>query len=107
MKEKKGTEPPVKYWVPSISPSAIVLYRGAEFPQWNESLFLASLSARHLNRYDPKTRREERFFDNENRVRDVKVDSQGALWYSTDEGHLYKLTAAKTEKPGPPAVKSK
>lgn len=33
---------------------------------------------------------------------DVLVDSKGALWYSTDEGHLYKLTAAK-----PAVAKSK
>lgn len=98
VKEKKGTEQPVKYWVPSISPSAIVLYRGSEFPQWNESLFVASLSAQHLGRFDPKSQREERYFENENRVRDVRVDAQGALWYSTDEGHLYKLTAAKPAK---------
>ena len=45
---KPGMEQPVKYWVPSISPSGAVFYTGKLFPKWDGSLFTGALSGRML-----------------------------------------------------------
>ena len=49
-KSKKGLEQPIKYWVPSISPSGMDFYRGKKLSKWTGSLFIANLSSKHLRR---------------------------------------------------------
>ena len=43
---KEGMEQPVKYWVPSISPSGMAFYTGTLFPSWKGSLLPARCLAR-------------------------------------------------------------
>jgi glucose/arabinose dehydrogenase len=91
-----GTEEPVSWFVPSISPSGMLVYEGAMFPDWQGDIFLANLSSKHLRRVriTKKTRvQEEELFAAEGwRVRQVRTDKAGAIYFSTDEGGLFKVT---------------
>jgi len=46
----EGMEQPVYFYVPSIAPTGMSFYTGADFPNWRDNIFLGSLSYRHLNR---------------------------------------------------------
>jgi len=49
---KAGMVQPLRYWVPSISPSGMMFYTGKEFPPWRGNLFLGALSGRALVRLE-------------------------------------------------------
>lgn len=92
---KKGMEQPIKYWVPSISPSAITFYTGDKMSEWKGNLFLALLSGMHLRRLELKgtsvVSEEELFKDLGWRFRNVRTGPDGHLWVSTDEGKLARI----------------
>ena len=97
---KPGMEQPVKYWVPSISPSGAVFYTGKLFPKWDGSLFTGALSGRMLVRLTVNGHAitgEERLLQNLNeRIRDVRQGPDGALWLLTDNsaGRILRVTPA-------------
>ncbi len=92
---KAGTEQPIVYWVPSISPSAITFYEGTTFPEWKNNIFLACLGEQHLRRLvmDGKkvVKQEELIKDLDWRFRNVRTGPDGNMWFSTDEGKIGKL----------------
>lgn len=92
----KGTEPPIHHWTPSIAPSGFVIYESLALPEWRGLFFSGALAQTHLNIVEIKDGRsvkEERLFkEDKQRVRDVRQAPDGTLWYSTDEGHLYRLS---------------
>ena len=72
---KEGMEQPVKYWVPSISPSGIAFYTGTLFPSWKGSLFTGALLARCWcgSRSGQCVTGEERLLEDLNeRIRDIR-----------------------------------
>jgi aldose sugar dehydrogenase len=85
---KDGMEQPLKYWVPSISPSGLTFYTGKLFPKWSGSLFTGALSGKMLVRLQLNghaVTSEERLLPNLNeRIRDVRQGPDGALWLLTD-----------------------
>jgi glucose/arabinose dehydrogenase len=85
---KDGMEQPIKYWVPSISPSGLTFYTGKLFPKWSGSLFAGALSGKMLVRLQLNghaVTSEERLLPNLNeRIRDVRQGPDGALWLLTD-----------------------
>ena len=96
--EAPGMEPPLLHWTPSIAPSGMAFYTGAEFPRWRGDLFVGALVGRHLRRV---VLRGEQAVEQEvlldrlaERVRDVRQGPDGALWVLTDEsdGALYRIT---------------
>lgn len=94
--EKAGLEQPLIKWVPSISPSGIVFYTADRFNKFKDNLFLATLSGQHVHRVvfdkNMKILKEEKLFENLNeRFRQVKQGPDGALYFSTDSGKIYKL----------------
>lgn len=93
--EKAGTEPPVVYWVPSISPSGMDFYRGDKFPQWKHQLFVGCLSGQHLRRIkivDQKVvEQEELLTDQKWRIRQVRSGPDGFLYLSTDNGLIVRI----------------
>lgn len=97
---KEGTEQPVYYWDPVIAPGGMTLYSGAMFPGWNGNLLVAGLREKHIARLVIQNDRvvgEERLLtDLGERVRDVAVGPDGAVWAITDEtdGKLVRLAAA-------------
>jgi len=97
---KAGTEQPVYYWDPVIAPGGMTLYQGAMFPGWDGNLLVAGLKEKHIARLVLENNRvvgEERLLtDLGERVRDVAVGSDGAVWAITDEqnGKLVRLATA-------------
>lgn len=92
----EGVEPPVHHWTPSIAPSGLVIYSGKMFSAWNGLFLSGALALTHLNLVeikDGKSVNEERLFvDDELRIREVEQAPDGALWYSTDEGSLFRVS---------------
>lgn len=100
---KEGLEQPVKYYVPSIAPGSLLIYRGKAFPAWQGSLFSGALKLMHLNRVvlDDEGRAigEERLLKSLNeRVRSITESEEGWIYVATDNGNLYVLTPAGVKK---------
>jgi aldose sugar dehydrogenase len=91
--QKSGYEQPVYYWDPSISPGGIAFYTSNNIPEWNNNLFVASLSGKHIIRLvldGKKVTGEERLLESEGqRFRDVAMGKDGKLYAITDEGRMY------------------
>ncbi len=92
-KWKKGFTKAIKYWVPSIAVSAITIYKGKEFEEWNGFALITSLkdmSLRTLDFSNLEDVKEKIIFKNKiGRIRDIEVHpitgkifflSQNALW---------------------------
>ena len=96
-----GTEQPVYYWDPVIAPGGAIFYQGAMFPGWDGNLLVAGLKEKHIARLVIQNDRvvgEERLLtDLGERVRDVAVGADGAVWAITDEddGKLVRLAATQ------------
>jgi glucose/arabinose dehydrogenase len=92
---------PIKYWVPSITPSGMAFYTGERFPKWKGNLFVGALKFQLLVRLEldgEKVTREERLLQNlGERIRDVRQGPDGALWLLTDSGNgrVLRVTPAK------------
>lgn len=93
---KQGMEQPVKYYVPSIAPSSLLLYQGKAFPKWQGNLFAGALAMTHLNRIVLNNAgdavAEQRLLEDlDERIRNVIEDAQGNLILSTDSGRILRL----------------
>ncbi|GAA6767303.1 PQQ-dependent sugar dehydrogenase [Flavobacterium sp. CGRL1] len=95
IQQKEGMEQPVYYWDPVISPSGMTFYTGNRVPEWENNLFIGSLSGQHIARLvikDNKVVGEERLLTGEGqRFRDITQGGDGALYAVTDQGRLYKI----------------
>ena|SRR6218665_110639 len=93
--QKAGTEQPVYYWDPVVSPSGVTFYTG-NIEEWKNNLFIACLSGEHINRIvikDNKVVGEERLLlDQKERFRDVLNGMDGNLYGITDSGKLYRIS---------------
>lgn len=99
---KEGLEQPLHYWDPSIAPGALVVYRGAMFPEWDGNFLVAALKFQLLSRMQRDETgafvAEERLFEGEyGRIRDVVIAPDGALLMVTDEdnGALLRVSRAQ------------
>jgi glucose/arabinose dehydrogenase len=83
-----GMEQPLKYWVPSIAPSGFALYDGDRFPQWQGSFLVGALVDREVRRVtlnaNGTTSEEALFSELDERIRDVRVSPDGAVYLVTD-----------------------
>ena len=95
IQQKEGMEQPVYYWDPVISPSGIIFYKGNKIPEWQNNLFVSSLSARHIDRLvieNDKVVGEERLLTQvKERFRDITQGKDEALYAITDSGKLFKI----------------
>ncbi|HVV28699.1 MAG TPA: PQQ-dependent sugar dehydrogenase [Rhizomicrobium sp.] len=93
---KEGLEQPVYYWDPVIAPSGLAYYRGNLFPQWKNSLFAGALRGMGVYRLEIKDRKvvaeEPLLSDLRQRIRDVRVGPDGAVYVLTEQKALLKLT---------------
>ncbi|UFN51228.1 PQQ-dependent sugar dehydrogenase [Roseomonas sp. OT10] len=96
---RPGMADPLRWWVPSISPSGAAFYDGDRFPGWKGSLFLAGLNPPNLTRLTTEGDRvtgEERVLANPPRLRQVLQGPDGLLYLLTDEsdGRILRLEPA-------------
>jgi glucose/arabinose dehydrogenase len=97
---RQGMEQPIKQWTPVIAPSGMAFYTAELFPRWKNNLFIGGLASTALVRLEvdgEKVTKEERLLrDMGERIRDVRVGPDGALWLLTDSsrGMLLKVTPA-------------
>ena len=97
----EGVTDPLHYWDPSIAPSGMAFYTGDEFAQWQGDLFVGALKMRKLVRLRIKdekvTEEEDLLTDLGERIRDVRMGPDGALWLLTDssDGKVYRIRPAK------------
>ena len=93
--EADGMQQPLQYWVPSIGPSGLAIYRGKMFPEWQGDLLLGSLINEELRRLQLRgnevTEDEAIFQEIKGRVRDVRVLSDGSIVALTDEGDVFHI----------------
>lgn len=93
--QQTGMEQPVYYWDPVVSPSGMTFYAGKRVPEWQNNLFIGSLSGMHIVRLafkDNKVAGEERLLAGEGqRFRDITQGKDEALYAVTDQGRLYKI----------------
>ncbi|MNI34464.1 Soluble aldose sugar dehydrogenase YliI precursor [compost metagenome] len=79
---------PIYYWDPVIAPSGMAFYDSDAAPAWKGSLFIAGLAGRHLARLtldgDRVVGEERLLTERKQRLRDVEVGPDGALWVLTE-----------------------
>ena len=85
--EMNGMEQPIKYWVPSIAPSGMMLYDKDLFPEWTGSIFVSSMkpgSVRRLELEGTQIIGEHIIFDDLSRIRDIAFLPNGSILLATD-----------------------
>ena len=95
-KWKPGFTKAIKYWVPSIAVSSMIIYKGDEFKEWNGDALITSLKDQSLRKIKFK---ENEFFDekiifkdNIGRIRDIEIQEKtGEIFLITDEGSIWRL----------------
>ena len=95
-KWKPGFTKPIKYWIPSIAASAMIIYKGEEFKEWNGDALITSLkdqSLRKIKFKDNKFLKEEIIFKgNIGRIRDIKIKKKtGEIFLLTYQGSLWRM----------------
>ena len=92
-KWKPGFTKAIQYWVPSIAVSAITIYNGLEFKEWNGKALITSLkdqSLRKLNFKNLNNIKEEIIFkDKIGRIRDIQVHPLNGKIYFLASGSLW------------------
>jgi glucose/arabinose dehydrogenase len=95
IQQRAGLEQPLYYWDPVVSPSGMTFYSGNRIPEWQNNLFIGSLSGMHIVRLaieNDKVVGEERLLtDERQRFRDITQGADGALYAITDGGRLYRI----------------
>ncbi|WP_412674280.1 PQQ-dependent sugar dehydrogenase [Agrobacterium rubi] len=87
MTSKDGMEQPVYYWDPVIGPSGMAYYDSDAIPEWKESIIIGGLVTKGivvLKIENDKVVSEGRL-PLEERIRDVKVGSDGSIYAVTEQ----------------------
>jgi glucose/arabinose dehydrogenase len=94
--EKVGMEQPLKYYIPSIAPSGLVVYSGKLMKKWQGHILSGALKSTHINQLyqDKKNQWQEKKMLKGlgRRIRNLGEDSNGNLYASTDSGEILRLS---------------
>ncbi len=94
-KWKPGFTKAIKYWVPSIAVSAMTIYKGDTFKEWNGDALITSLKDQSLRKlkFDKMKFINETiiFKGNIGRIRDIKIHKNGDLYLLSDRGELWRM----------------
>jgi quinoprotein glucose dehydrogenase len=94
-KWKPGFTKAIKYWVPSIAVSAMTIYKGETFEEWNGEALITSLKDQSLRKikFDKSNLIDEKilFKGNIGRIRDIKIHKNGDLYLLSDRGELWRM----------------
>jgi aldose sugar dehydrogenase len=95
-KWKPGFTKAIKYWVPSIAVSSMVIYKGKEFKEWNGEALITSLkdqSLRKIKFKDNNFIKEEVILkESIGRIRDIEIQKKtGEIFLLTDQGSVWRL----------------
>ena len=90
-KWKPGFTKAIYYWVPSIATSAITIYKGNEFNEWNGHALITSLKDQSLRKLifsDLTNIKEDIIFRNKiGRIRDIQVHpDSGKIYFLSGDG---------------------
>ena len=90
-KWKPGFTKAIQYWVPSIATSAIIIYKGEEFKEWNGHALITSLKDQSLRKLifnDLSNVKEEIIFKKKiGRIRDIQIHpSNGKIFFLSQDG---------------------
>ena len=94
--DKRFTNP-LYIWVPSIAVSAVQIYKGDEFKNWNGDILMTSLRDQSLRKLKfiskNKVGNEKIIFkDNIGRIRDIKIGPKGKIYLlSNGSGGLWEM----------------
>ena len=92
-KWKPGFTKAIKYWVPSIATSAIIIYKGNEFKEWSGHALITSLKDQSLRKLifdDLKNVREDIIFkDKIGRLRDIQIHPKNGKIYFLNQNGLW------------------
>jgi glucose/arabinose dehydrogenase len=91
-----GFVAPKVWWIPSVSPSGLIIYTGTMFPQWRGDALLGALSGQafiHV-RIRGATAEKADEWDMGARIREVEQGPDGAIYLLEDgeDGRLLRLT---------------
>ncbi len=94
-KWKPGYTKAIKYWVPSIAVSAMTIYKGETFNQWNVQALITSLKDQSLRKlkFDKMELIDEKiiFKGKIGRIRDIKIHKNGDIYLLSDNGELWRM----------------
>ena len=90
-KWKPGFTKAIQYWVPSIATSAIQIYKGKEFEEWDGHALITSLKDKSLRKIifnDLDNIREDLIFEKKiGRIRDIQIHPQnGKIYFLAGNG---------------------
>ena len=94
----EGTQQPLVDWTPSIGPSGMTIYDGAQFPDWRGDIFVSSLIFNkiiHIDMVDGAPKRQSDMFGEiGDRLRDIRTGADGALYILSegDNGKLWRVS---------------
>lgn len=93
---KDGIEAPKKVYVPSIAPGSLIVYQGDKYPELKGKLLAGALKLTHINivtvNEQGEAIKEERILEDlGERIRDIETSPSGDIFFSTDNGNLYRL----------------
>ena len=96
-KWKPGFTKAIKYWVPSIAVSAIAIYKGEEFKEWNGNALITSLKDMSLRKLtfkdlDESNVIEEVIFKGKlGRLRDIQIQPTTGKLFILSTNSLWKI----------------
>jgi quinoprotein glucose dehydrogenase len=92
-KWKPGFTKAIKYWVPSIATSAITIYKGKEFSEWNGHALITSLKDKSLRKLifnDLTNVKEDIIFKNKiGRIRNINIHPKNGKIYFLAGNYLW------------------